>query len=111
MARDFDAAQQPLLTTRVTGDPPQAIQWSRDDRLCLDGKRLVKLPDGTYRTEIDQFSKIVVDTSDFDGNPLSFSLGGLVVAGWRPIAATRHAQQGRYFTAVFEGGMIAWLLR
>ena len=35
-----------------------AIQLTDDDALCIDGQRMFKLGDGTYRTELDSFSKI-----------------------------------------------------
>ena len=35
-----------------------AIQLNQSDALCLDGQRLFKLADGSYRTEIDSFNEI-----------------------------------------------------
>ncbi len=56
---------------------PKDIQFTTDDRFCLDGQRLVAVSgaygeDGTeYRTEVDTFVKVVSLTPDKEG-PLYF---------------------------------------
>jgi RHS repeat-associated protein len=35
-----------------------ALTYDANDKFCLDGQRLIKLADGTYRTERDSFSRI-----------------------------------------------------
>ena len=61
-------------STRAGNEAPRSVQYNAGDRFCLDGKRLIALSDGTYRTEVDQFSKIVVTALNTLGEPASFKL-------------------------------------
>jgi RHS repeat-associated protein len=58
--------------TRAEFEGPRAVRYDTGDRLCLDGKRLIAHADGTYRTEVDQFSKITVTLEN--GHPKFFKV-------------------------------------
>lgn len=45
----------------------EGVRHTPDDALCMDGQRLIKIGTGTYRKEIDDFSKIEVVTSNSYG--------------------------------------------
>ncbi len=55
-----------------------SVDFSEEDKYCLDGERLISISgtygaDGTeYRTEVDQFSKILSYGSATDGGPMYF---------------------------------------
>jgi YD repeat-containing protein len=64
--------------TRATDGAPRAVDFSNNDRLCLDGQRLIALngaPYGqagtTYRTEIDQYLRVTQVTGDLALNSRS----------------------------------------
>ena len=58
---------------RTRDGAPRAIRFTNDDRLCLDGQRLVLVSgtynqtDSEYRTEKDEFAKIVQVGADANG--------------------------------------------
>ncbi|SUS08797.1 conserved exported hypothetical protein [uncultured Defluviicoccus sp.] len=61
--------------TRATDGAPRAVDFSNNDRLCLDGQRLIALnsaPYGqagtTYRTEIDQYLRVTQLAGDLAVN-------------------------------------------
>jgi len=85
-------------TDRLEGEGPRAVKYTPDDHYCLDGKRLVKMGDGSYRTEIDEFSKIVVDGLGAGGHPNAFKVhkkaGTLLTYGATENSSIRHDLAG-----------------
>jgi RHS repeat-associated protein len=49
------------------------IRYDASDKYCLDGKRLVPFANGEYRTEVDEFSKIIPNGVTA-GGPSSFTV-------------------------------------
>ncbi|MCE2026862.1 RHS repeat-associated core domain-containing protein [Sessilibacter corallicola] len=66
--------------TMATDGRATPISWSEEDRFCLDGQRLILTSDSeygavgaTYKTEVDQFAKIVT-IGGVLGNPQYFEM-------------------------------------
>ena len=113
MARDDDAGDQPLLTTRASearavGAAANRVRIRAGLLAVVVGAILLGLKYSAY--QLTGSTAILSDTLESIVNLIAalFALGGLVVAG-RP--ADRHHPYGHgkaeFFSAAFEGGMIA----
>ena len=112
MARDLDAPDSPVLTTRDGEDEPSSAANRARVRAAVVavvvGTILLGVKYLAY--QVTASTAILSDTleSIINVSAALFSLGGLVVAGW-PTDRNHPYTHGKtqYFTAVFEAGMIA----
>src|SRR5215472_15045415 len=113
MVPDADAADEPLLTTRnsdvyAVNAASNRARVSAAVVAVIVGTVLLGVKYLAY--QVTGSTAILSDTleSIINVSAALFSLGGLVVAGW-PSDRTHPYTHGKaeYFTAIFEGGMIA----
>jgi len=69
----------PRAFSRAAGTAARPVDYTPNDALCMDGKRLINIAGNEYRTEVDSFKKIELIGNLADGHFVVYEPGGRIL--------------------------------